>query len=102
MEFNDIREIITRRRNQILVHSAIYYKYNQNVISDLQFDKWCNELVDLQQKYPNEASLCVHHDCFKDFDGSSGFDLDYHTPQILNAAHRVMYLHKKMKEEGTL
>ncbi|WP_423220055.1 DNA ligase LigA-related protein [Bacillus cereus] len=35
-----IRDNITQRRHQILVHSCIYYQYNTNIIDDHTYDRW--------------------------------------------------------------
>lgn len=34
-----LKELIERRQRQILVHSIIYYKYDQNIISDYTWSK---------------------------------------------------------------
>ncbi|WP_410501080.1 DNA ligase LigA-related protein, partial [Escherichia coli] len=39
-----IRDKITQRRHQILVHSCIYYQYNTNIIDDHTYDRWVMEL----------------------------------------------------------
>lgn len=87
---DELVELISRRRRQILVHSVIYYRLNDSVISDHVFDEWSRELVELQAKYPEVAAKCDWHEGFKDFDGSSGFDLPIHDPRALNAAYRVL------------
>lgn len=71
----DITDLINKRRRQILIHSAIYYKFNSNLIQDDVFDKWCRELVSLHAKYPKESSKCVFHQEFKKWTGFSGYDL---------------------------
>ena len=73
-----IAELIKRRRLQILVHSAIYYDFDRNIIDDATWTKWANELVDLQSKYPDISKDVILHDEFKDFDGSTGFNLPTH------------------------
>lgn len=90
-----IKELINRRRNQILVNSCIYYRLNKNIISDQTFDKWSKELAELQLQYPDIAKECVYHEYFEEFDGSSGFNLPYHLPDIVGKAHRLLKLHKK-------
>jgi len=71
----DILEKINRRRRQILVHSAIYYEFNNNIISDTMFDNWCRELVILHSKYIKECQQAVFQDVFKTWTGCSGYDL---------------------------
>ena len=74
-ERDKIAELIHRRRRQILVHSVIYYKMDQNIIPDHQWSAWANELQKLQTDYPDIASEVWGAEAFEDFDGSSGFDL---------------------------
>lgn len=47
-----IRELIHRRRSQIIVHSVLYYRLDETLISDSQFDLWSIELVKLQSDTP--------------------------------------------------
>lgn len=75
MTENDISELIIRRRRQILVHSIIYYKFNESIISDNEWSKWAMELVELQNNYPELSNKLIFADEFKDFDGSTGCDL---------------------------
>lgn len=92
----DIKELINRRRRQILVHSCIYYRYNTSIITDKQFDTWARELVALQQTYPTLAAECVHHDAFADFDGSTGFHLP--TERVIGKAAYLIELDRRMKD----
>lgn len=71
----NIMELINRRRRQILVHSAIYYEFNNNLISDKTFDDWCRELVQLHAKYKKESTNAVFQEVFKDWRGFTGYDL---------------------------
>ncbi|WP_375790254.1 DNA ligase LigA-related protein [Paenibacillus agricola] len=36
-------DLIARRRRQIFVHSAIYYRLGTSVIDDATFDRWGRE-----------------------------------------------------------
>lgn len=75
MTDEQVKELIVRRRRQIMVNSCIYYEYGKSIISDKQFDKWAYELVDLQDKYPEIAKTSEWSFSFVDFDGTTGFDL---------------------------
>ena len=68
----DIRELILRRRRQLLVHSVIYYRFNENLISDQTWSTWAVELEKLQKEYPNEAAEVELADAFKNFNHSTG------------------------------
>lgn len=90
-----IAELINRRRRQILVHSAIYYNLNSNIITDETWSKWATELVTLQKTYPYIAEKCVYADAFRDFDGSTGFDLPLRDPWVMERAERLLRNHAK-------
>ena len=85
-----ITEKIQQRRYQMLVHSYIYYRLNDSVVSDHDFDRWAKELVELQELYPEESKQAPYYEDFIDFDGSSGYDLPYHYPNIREIAHRLL------------
>lgn len=91
-----ISELITRRRRQVLVHSVIYYKYDDNLISDDTWSKWAKELEDLQRQYPEIAAKCVYAEAFDGFDGSSGAFLPLDDPW---GNHKALYL-LRLKEKG--
>lgn len=60
----------------ILVHSVLYYEMNTSVISDKKFDKAARLLADKIQKFgPKKIASTQYGYVFKDFDGSTGFDL---------------------------
>ena len=86
----EIAELITRRRRQILVHSTIYYRFNDNIISDYQWSEWAKELCELQTKYPEIAKECILHEDFKDFDGSTGFNLPLTEPWVVRKAQQLL------------
>jgi NAD-dependent DNA ligase len=63
---------------------------NENIISDHQFDKFCVDLVQLQDEYPEETKQSVYYKEFVGFDGSTGFDLPYNTPLIHGIALKLL------------
>ena len=75
MNDEEIAELITRRRRQLLVHSIIYYRMNESLISDATWTKWAVELEKLQHDYPEIAKACPYTDAFEAFDHSTGYDL---------------------------
>ena len=88
-------ELINRRRRQILVHSYLYYRKDINIISDHTYDAWSKELADLQRQYPEEARSAVYAEEFKDFDGSSGYDLPIHYPDVMSTGEKLLRIHRK-------
>ncbi|WP_285827964.1 hypothetical protein [Bacteroides acidifaciens] len=91
-----IYELIKRRRNQILVHSYIYFRLFDNIISDETFDKWANELIDLQKQYPDISSQVELYETFKSFTSvgcSSMLPLD--NEKLATRAYQLLNEHHK-------
>lgn len=95
-----IAEKIRQRRLQLLVHSFIYYDLNENIVSDDKWSQWATELVYLQNEYTEISKNVIYYDTFKNFDGSTGFDLDYRNPDIMDKAYRLLRYHKKGEHNG--
>lgn len=89
MTLNQIRELINRRRRQVLVHSVIYYKLNANLIDDTTWSKWALELEELQKQYPKIAAECFLAKEFENFDHSTGMSLPLDNSW---AVHTAQYL----------
>lgn len=88
---------MNRRQNQLLVHSFLYYQMNENIISDPTFDRWSKELADLIKDYPEEFKESHNYEGFKTFDGSTGYDLPFHTPFIQDRAVKLLEYHRRNK-----
>lgn len=94
-----IAELLNRRRRQILVHSVIYYKMNENLISDSTWSKWATELEELQAKYPNIAAKVPYAEEFREFDHSTGMNLPLDDPWAINKARQLLALKRKVAYE---
>lgn len=95
MKEKEIKELINRRRRQVLVHSCIYYRFGTSVVSDKQFDEWAYELRNLQEQYPELAKRCVYAEEFEDFDGTTGYHLPLADENVVSKAHHLIQLHKE-------
>lgn len=93
-----IAKLITRRRRQILVHSVIYYRLNDNIISDQQWSEWALELENLQNQYPEIASECPFAEAFENFDHSTGENLPLDDPWAVNKAQYLLALRDERGE----
>lgn len=85
-----IAEKIQQRRYQLLIHSCIYYHLNSNIISDMQWDNWAKELVNLQKKYPEIAEKVRLSTAFKDWDASTGAFLPITEDWVIQIAERLI------------
>lgn len=94
-----IAELLNRRRRQILVHSVIYYKMNDNLISDSTWSRWATELEELQAKYPNIAAKVPYAEEFREFDHSTGMNLPLDDSWAINKARQLLALKRKVAYE---
>jgi hypothetical protein len=85
---------IRQRRQQIAVHSYLYYVLNESIVSDHQWQAWADELVTLQSGF--EGRVLFYDRYFFEWDGMTG----YHLPKddwIAAKATQVLRLHEAMK-----
>lgn len=60
----------------IIINSILYYELDTTKMSDKKFDNVCKQLLDLQKETDNYDQTQYYY-VFKNFDGTTGFDL-YH------------------------
>lgn len=87
-----IEELIYRRRQQVWIHSIIYYEFDQNLIDDSTWSKWATDLDELQKMYPEESKRAMYYDIFRDFDPSTGHNLPLRDSKMLNKASYLINL----------
>lgn len=95
MSNDQIEELITRRRRQILVHSIIYYKMDDNIVPDSKWAEWALELDKLQREYPDIAAKCIYSEAFSEFDPSSGYNLPLDDPWGVSKAKQLLFIKNK-------
>ena len=95
MTNEQIAELIARRRRQILVHSVLYYRMNENLVSDAQWAEWAVELEDLQRRYPDIAAKGPYAKDFETFDHSTGYNLPLDDPWAVNKARQLLEWSRK-------
>lgn len=101
---NKIKSDILRKRQQILVHSCLYYRFDTNLIEDYQYDKIGKSLADLQIRYPELSKEVTHkYKAFETFgqDGCySGYNLPTSDPDVVRKAQQLinMDINKVTKE----
>lgn len=93
---------IQQRRYQILVHSLIYYELDMNLVSDANWAKWATELVELQKANPTISSQVIFAEAFKNFDGSTGYNLPYCDAQVVNIAYRLLQCERNAESVDAL
>lgn len=106
---NTIIALIRRRRRQILIHSCIYYRLNDNIIDDYKYDMWGKELGRLQTEYPEiSAKVPDFYEYFKDYtpECTSGYNLPIWLPEVISKAEKLLDYHynvvkKELKNNET-
>lgn len=91
MTDKEIASLIYRRRQQILVHSVLYYRMNENLIDDATWSRWALQLEELQAEYPEIAKKVPLYEEFKNFDHSTGSDLPLDNEWAINKARYLLY-----------
>ena len=94
-----IAEKIQQRRLQMLVHSYIYYRMDDNIVTDHKWSAWATELADLQNKYPDIEKQVPFRKGFEDWDGSSGAFLPLNEPWIKTKARKLLGLPEEKRPE---
>lgn len=70
-------DLIKQRRELMLIHSFLYYVADSSVMSDLLWQQFANDLVVLQDSFP-ELCQCGYYDsAFAEWDASTGMGLPY-------------------------
>lgn len=98
----NIAEKIQQRRYQILIHSCEYYVFDRNIITDSDWDRLAMELVRLQTDYPDISKIVPYAEAFKNFDGSSGYDLPVHDKDIVAKAEYLWKIKDKPIAQPTI
>ena len=103
MSIVEIKELIKRRRFQILVHSFIYYRLNDSIISNDTFNDWALELIELQKNYPEISKEVELYSIFCDFInvGDSAFLPLDNDSNLENRAKQLLNTHyEKIREDS--
>lgn len=90
-------DLIKRRRAQMLVHSFAYYVLDESIVTDDTWQRWADELVELQRGAP--AKIGFYDPEFQDWDGSTGM----HLPQdgwVSHKARHVLALHNRLNAQA--
>lgn len=97
---NGSKSVLNIFERSFLVHSIIYYRLDENLISDEKWAEWALELEQLTKEYPHIAQNAFLAKEFKDFDHSTGYNLPLETPWAVKKAMDLMEYYKKPGRKG--
>lgn len=96
LDKSDIKNLIRRRRGQMLVHSYLYYWMDSPIISDDQWQAWADELETLQRDNPDCLTIGYYDKEFSDWTGATGAHLPNNV-YIINLSRQLLAQHEVKK-----
>lgn len=97
-----VEEKIKQRRAQMLIHSCIYYEMDDCIISDHRWQRYADELEQLQRDNPDSCDIKFFDAEFKDWDGSTGNHLPHRHPWVYAKAKYIMDVYRKFNGDTVL
>ena len=89
-----MNSLLQQRLRQFLVHSYLYYKLDESIISDIDYDRICTELRDILKK-KNEEDTSFKKIVEKSLGNeASGYFIRQYPPQIVSASMHLLYQHQ--------
>ena len=93
-----LKERVKQLRMQMMVHSCIYYRLSDNIISDHVWQDRANELA-LIQELCDMKTIGFYDDYFLNWDGSTGFHLPVADPFIVSKAIYLLEINGKFNHD---
>ncbi len=98
MDYLMSRRRIDELREMLHAHSYAYYMMNEVVITDHEWDEMARRLVELHVQYPHAIPQGYEAEYFKDFDGSTGFNMPW-TDHIRQLAEKMVLMNQERRQE---
>ena len=91
-------EYSQQKARQYLVHSFLYYKLGESIISDMQYDQICVEVETYLRTNSNSNSLPYYDIIIKSLaEDASGFSIRKYPEEIVSTALHLLYQHNYRK-----
>jgi len=97
-----VKEIIRQRRAQMLIHSCIYYELDDNIVSDHRWQRWADELEQLQREYPDCCAIEFFDAEFANWTGATGNHLPHRHPWVFEKSRKILDYHRQEKGDGVV
>jgi len=91
--------LLRQRARQFLVHSFLYYRLNESVVPDEDFDRIAADLRRLRKSHPQaDMPHAALIDPALGAEGS-GFQIRQYPPEIVSSAFKLLYAHQSPDED---
>lgn len=88
-------EVIKRLRRNMIIHSTLYYYYDDPVISDDMWQSMADDLTEIQGMFPEPIGY--YDELFADWNGSTGMHVALTTPYWISEALYISRLFEGRK-----
>lgn len=89
-------DTLHRYQRNFLVHSFLYYKLDESIITDEEYNQRCNIMNDIMDSNPNLAKISIYYKlCEPCKQTGSGFYLIEYPTEIVSRAFHLLYQIKK-------
>lgn len=95
-----IKEKIRQRRAQMLVHSCAYYEMDDQMVDDHTWQRWADELAQLQREHPEDCKIKFFDHEFSNWDGSSGYHLPHRHPWVYAKTSALLKVEHERRERA--
>ena len=73
----------------MLVHSYLYYRLDDPIIDDNKWQRWANELAELQNNNPDDCNIDFYDKEFENWNGDTGYHLPLKDPKVIKKAMQI-------------
>lgn len=93
-------ETLHRYQRNFLVHSFLYYKIDETIILDEEYDKRCSIMNNIMESDPDLAKISSYYElCEPCGRTGSGYYIKEYPPEIITRAFHLLYQVKKPNED---
>ena len=98
--YREPKEKLESLQFNILFHSMCYYVFNDNFVTDKQYDATCQQYLECAAQNKKDLKETKFYYVFKDFDGNTGFDLisrlsEAHRESVRRRVKHCLWLRKE-------
>lgn len=90
---------------KLIILSIIYYDFNDNIVTDQEYDKVAKRLDTMVKMNKKRLPECYYYEILKDYTPATGFDMKYklteeHRKYLEHIANYVLYTYRGEKVDA--